>query len=66
VRVGSSRSTRAALALIAGFALLDQVPQTWSLAGLALVLAAGVGAERTGARPPPPRRGFPAGTTLPT
>jgi len=42
-----------ALALIAGLALLGQVPRTWSLAGVALVVAAGIGAERTGARPAP-------------
>ena len=40
-----------ALALIAGFALLGQVPRAWSLAGVAFVVAAGLGAERTGARP---------------
>ena len=40
-----------ALALAAGLALLGQVPRAWSLAGVALVVAAGVGAERTGARP---------------
>jgi inner membrane transporter RhtA len=39
-----------ALALLAGFALLGQVPRPWSLAGVALVVAAGLGAERTGAR----------------
>jgi len=42
-----------ALALAAGLALLGQVPRAWSLAGVALVVAAGVGAERTGARPAP-------------
>ena len=42
-----------ALALIAGFALLGQVPRTWSLAGVAFVVAAGIGAERTGARSAP-------------
>jgi inner membrane transporter RhtA len=40
-----------ALALLAGFALLGQVPQVWALAGVALVVAAGLGAERAGARP---------------
>jgi inner membrane transporter RhtA len=40
-----------ALALLAGLALLGQVPQPWALAGVALVVAAGLGAERTGARP---------------
>ncbi len=40
-----------ALALLAGLALLGQVPQVWALAGVALVVAAGLGAERAGARP---------------
>ncbi len=40
-----------ALALLAGLALLGQVPQLWALAGVALVVAAGLGAERAGARP---------------
>jgi len=40
-----------ALALIAGLALLGQVPRAWSLTGVALVVAAGIGAVRTGARP---------------
>jgi inner membrane transporter RhtA len=39
-----------ALALLAGFVLLGQVPRPWALAGVALVVAAGLGAERTGAR----------------
>ncbi len=42
-----------ALALVAGFALLGQVPRAWSLAGVGFVVAAGLGAERTGARPAP-------------
>ena len=46
-----------ALALIAGFALLGQVPQAWSLAGVAFVVAAGLGAVRTGARPARTRPG---------
>jgi inner membrane transporter RhtA len=40
-----------AFALLAGLALLGQVPGAWSLAGVAFVVAAGLGAERTGARP---------------
>ncbi len=40
-----------ALALIAGLVLLGQVPRAWSLAGVGFVVAAGLGAERTGARP---------------
>ena len=42
-----------ALALVAGLALLGQVPQAWSLTGIAFVVAAGLGAVRTGARPEP-------------
>src|SRR6266581_3549598 len=40
-----------ALALLAGLVLLGQVPRAWSLAGVAFVVTAGIGAERTGARP---------------
>jgi inner membrane transporter RhtA len=40
-----------ALAMLAGFALLGQVPRVWSLAGVAFVIAAGLGAQRSGARP---------------
>ena len=39
-----------ALALLAGLALLGQVPGLWALAGVALVVVAGLGAVRTGAR----------------
>jgi inner membrane transporter RhtA len=39
-----------ALALLAGLALLGQAPGPWALAGVAFVVAAGIGAERTGAR----------------
>jgi inner membrane transporter RhtA len=39
-----------AIALVAGLALLGQVPRVWSLAGVAFVIAAGLGAERSGAR----------------
>jgi len=39
-----------ALALLTGLALLGQVPSPWALAGVALVVTAGLGAERTGAR----------------
>jgi inner membrane transporter RhtA len=46
-----------AFALLAGFALLGQVPRPWALAGVAFVVAAGIGAERTGARPTPDQVG---------
>ena len=42
-----------AFALVAGFALLGQVPRAWSMAGVALVIAAGLGAEQHGARTVP-------------
>jgi threonine/homoserine efflux transporter RhtA len=49
--VGSMTCVQLGLALLAGLALLGQVPRAWSLAGVAFVVAAGVGAVRTGARP---------------
>jgi len=42
-----------ALAVLAGLALLGQVPQVLSLAGVAFVVMAGLGAERSGARQDP-------------
>jgi inner membrane transporter RhtA len=39
-----------AIAAVIGLALLDQVPPVAAIAGIALVVAAGVGAERGGAR----------------
>jgi inner membrane transporter RhtA len=39
-----------AIALIVGFTLLDQTPGLFPVLGLAFVVAAGVGAERSGAR----------------
>jgi inner membrane transporter RhtA len=49
-----------AFALVAGLALLGQVPRAWSLAGVALVIAAGLGAERHGARTVPGPPAMPA------
>jgi inner membrane transporter RhtA len=48
---GTMMCLEPAIALIAGLALLHQVPRLWSLIGVAFVIAAGIGAERTGARP---------------
>jgi inner membrane transporter RhtA len=48
---GTLMALEPALALIAGIALLHQQPGAWALAGVAFVVAAGIGAERTGARP---------------
>jgi inner membrane transporter RhtA len=42
-----------ALAVLAGFVLLGEVPRAWSLAGVAFVIAAGLGAQRYGARTAP-------------
>lgn len=47
---GTLMSLEPAIALIVGLALLGQVPGWTPVAGLALVVAAGIGAERTGAR----------------
>jgi inner membrane transporter RhtA len=51
---GTLMSLEPAIALALGFAILHQVPSLWSLVGVALVVTAGVGAERTGARTAPP------------
>jgi inner membrane transporter RhtA len=48
-----------AFAVLAGFALLGQAPTPWALAGAAFVIAAGIGAQRTGARPAPDQAGTP-------
>jgi inner membrane transporter RhtA len=47
---GTLMALEPALALLAGVLLLDQRPGPWSLVGVAFVVAAGIGAERTGAR----------------
>ncbi|HLN78238.1 MAG TPA: EamA family transporter [Nocardioidaceae bacterium] len=49
---GTLMSLEPAIALVLGLVLLHQVPSVWSLVGIAFVVAAGVGAERTGARVP--------------
>jgi inner membrane transporter RhtA len=41
-----------AIALVIGAVVLHQVPGVWPALGVVLVVAAGVGAERTGARTP--------------
>ena len=52
-----------AIALAAGLALLGQVPRVWSLVGVAFVIAAGLGAERSGARTVPRTAPGPRGRT---
>jgi inner membrane transporter RhtA len=47
---GTLMALEPALALLAGVLLLHQQPGAWALVGVAFVVAAGIGAERTGAR----------------
>lgn len=47
---GTLMSLEPAIALLVGLVILGQVPAVWQAAGVAFVVAAGVGAERTGAR----------------
>ena len=47
---GTLMSLEPAIALVVGLLLLHQVPGPWPVVGLALVVTAGIGAERSGAR----------------
>jgi inner membrane transporter RhtA len=47
---GTLMSLEPAIALVVGLVVLHQVPGAWPVLGVAFVVAAGVGAERTGAR----------------
>ncbi len=47
---GTLMSLEPAIALVVGLVLLGQVPRPLAVAGIVLVVAAGIGAERTGAR----------------
>ena len=63
---GTLMALEPAIALVIGFAALHQVPNGVAVLGIALVVAAGVGAERSGARaapaaPAPERALAPAG-----
>ena len=63
---GTLMALEPAIALVIGFVALHQVPNGVAVLGIALVVAAGVGAERSGARaapavPAPPRPLAPAG-----
>ena len=49
---GTLMSLEPAIALVIGLVVLHQVPGPWPVLGIAFVVAAGVGAERTGARTP--------------
>ena len=49
---GTLMSLEPAIALVIGLVVLGQVPGLGAVAGIVLVVIAGVGAERTGARGP--------------
>jgi len=49
---GTLMSLEPAIALVIGLVVLHQVPDAAAVAGVAFVVVAGVGAERTGAREP--------------
>jgi len=51
---GTLMSLEPAIALLAGLLILGQVPSAASAAGILFVVAAGIGATRTGARTPQP------------
>jgi inner membrane transporter RhtA len=51
---GTLMSLEPAIALVVGLFLLGQVPGAVAVLGMAFVVAAGIGAERTGARTPAP------------
>jgi inner membrane transporter RhtA len=53
---GTLMSLEPALALLIGLVVLGQAPGLLPVAGIAFVVAAGIGAERTGARPPAEKR----------
>lgn len=51
---GTLMALEPGFAMLVGFVVLTQVPGTAALVGIALVVAAGIGAARTGARTSPP------------
>jgi inner membrane transporter RhtA len=60
---GTLMSLEPAIALVVGLVALHQVPGVVPLAGVAFVVAAGIGAERTGARVPEAVERGPDGST---
>lgn len=50
---GTLMSLEPAIALVIGFVALHQAPGLWPVIGIAFVVAAGIGAERSGARTAP-------------
>ena len=59
---GTLMSLEPAIALLVGLVALGQVPGPLAVLGVALVVAAGIGAERTGARRSNKRRAPGSGT----
>ncbi|HEY0700533.1 MAG TPA: EamA family transporter [Micromonospora sp.] len=59
---GTLMSLEPAIALVIGLIALHQVPSPASVVGLAFVVVAGIGAERTGARAPAPGTAPASGT----
>jgi inner membrane transporter RhtA len=51
---GTLMALEPALAMLVGLVILDQVPRSAGMVGICLVVAAGIGAARTGARQPTP------------
>jgi inner membrane transporter RhtA len=50
---GTLMSLEPAFALVVGIIVLDQVPGAWAVVGIFLVVTAGMGAARSGAREAP-------------
>jgi inner membrane transporter RhtA len=57
---GTLMSLEPAMGLLVGLAVLNQVPRPGGVAGIVLVVTAGIGAERTGARAEPQSRQLPS------
>ena len=57
---GTLMSLEPAFALVIGLVVLQQVPGWLATVGVGFVVAAGIGAERGGARPPLPPPATPA------
>ena len=47
---GTLMALEPGIAVVIGLLLLDQLPAAWQIAGIALVVTAGVGAQRVDAR----------------
>jgi inner membrane transporter RhtA len=62
---GTLMSLEPAIALVIGLVALHQTPGPAAVAGIAFVVAAGVGAERTGSRATPTKDSDPPGGTEP-